>query len=161
MPNNQTARRSERPENLVDLRGSCIGRLGAGRNDLPCRACNGATFWSSEHCNQRHALIDRMEHVAPGRDDDERFDRIGAKPPRCPDVYSMYSQELQTLLKRRDLRRGRTQASQFPLDKRWLSLAEGKALLASARKDLVVEKSLSIAAVLIHVARPGPRASSS
>lgn len=29
-----------------------------------CKAYNGSTFWSSAHCNQHNALIDRMESVA-------------------------------------------------------------------------------------------------
>lgn len=31
-----------------------------------CRAYNGASFWSSAHCSQHNALIDRMEQVADG-----------------------------------------------------------------------------------------------
>lgn len=29
-----------------------------------CKAYNGSTFWSSAHCNQHNALIDRLESVA-------------------------------------------------------------------------------------------------
>jgi hypothetical protein len=31
-----------------------------------CKAYNGATFWSSAHCNQHNALVERIEYVADG-----------------------------------------------------------------------------------------------
>lgn len=48
----------------------CAAALLAGHaqaaNIYLCKAYNGAMFWSSAHCNQHNALIDRIEHVADG-----------------------------------------------------------------------------------------------